>query len=255
MSNMQFLYAPLGPNSKAVFTTNLGGVSLGSYAGKDDGGLNLGKHVGDDSEKVELNRRQVADFFEVEFAFMDQTHTDIVQICEDEYSLCNADSIVVIHKNRMSERVLVPTVMVADCVPVLLSNRKGDISAAVHVGRQGMVNQILPKTLNKLFEMGIKSEELYAAIGPSICGNCYEVDEKVYVDCVSVEPNSAWLTPQKTDAINVYNAVLDQLSRNNIVNIETVDVCTFEDDRFYSYRRSKVCGRQIGFVLPMNNEE
>lgn len=35
--------------------------------------------------------------------------------------------------------------------------------------------------------------------GPSICENCYEVtDEKIYSECISVEPKSAWLTPKGT---------------------------------------------------------
>lgn len=249
---MHFLYGYLGPNAKAVFTTNIGGNSLGEYSDEQGLGLNLGNHVGDSPEKVSLNRSQVEQYFDVKLAFMDQTHTNIVQcVSEENYSLENADAIIIM-SDKNTKTSLVPTVMVADCTPVLLANKEGNITAAVHVGRPGMVKQILPKTIEKFLELGVEPGHIYACIGPSICGNCYEVDEQTYVDCVGVEPNSAWVTPQNTNAINVRKAVEDQLKRNKVLNIASVEVCTFENDVFYSYRRAKVCGRQAGFVLPVN---
>lgn len=75
---------------------------------------------------------------------------------------------------------------------VLLANLDGDVLAAVHVGRQGMINGVLLKTLEKFSDLKVPSQEIYACIDYSICENCYEVtDEKIYSECISVEPKSA----------------------------------------------------------------
>lgn len=63
---------------------------------------------------------------------MEQTHSNIVQyIDNNNYCLENADSIVISINEECADHYYVPTVMVADCTPVLLANLDGDVLAAV----------------------------------------------------------------------------------------------------------------------------
>lgn len=245
---MQLIPAYLGPNATGIFTTNIKGYSQGEYAGLGCAGLNLADHVGDDSTAVDMNRQLIQQRFGIKLAFMQQTHSDIVQVVQgDDYQLCECDSIVSNSKELKSQYP--PAVLIADCTPVLLADESGLLRAAVHVGRKGMQNQILPKTLEYFFQSAVRPEQIYAAVGPAICGNCYPVAEEVYVDCLKDEPGSAWKTPQGLQAVNVRKAVLEQLRRNGVDNITDINICTYENENFYSYRRSEITGRQCGFVL------
>jgi YfiH family protein len=67
----------------------------------------------------------------------------------------------------------------ADCVPILMAHPKG-VVAAVHAGWRGTAEGILSKTLKKLQgDYGLDLGQLKLAIGPAICGRCYEVEAEV----------------------------------------------------------------------------
>lgn len=71
-------------------------------------------------------------------------------------------------------------VSTADCVPVLLTDDRGTVAAAVHAGWRGTVLRILDSVLEKINEeYGIRPSELNAVIGPSVGKCCYEVREDV----------------------------------------------------------------------------
>ena len=67
-------------------------------------------------------------------------------------------------------------VRTADCVPILLANRRSLQVAAVHAGWRGTVAEVAVKALRA---MDGAPEEVWAAIGPSIGACCYEVGEEV----------------------------------------------------------------------------
>ena len=67
------------------------------------------------------------------------------------------------------------SVITADCVPLLLARRDGAHVAAVHAGWRGLADDIIPKVLAEL-EAG---EGWVAAVGPTICAQCYEVSEEL----------------------------------------------------------------------------
>jgi hypothetical protein len=72
------------------------------------------------------------------------------------------------------------TVQTADCVPVLLADRKRRVVAAVHAGWRGTLARVVVKTLGRMrFEFGTRPEDVVAAIGPSIGRCCYEVGPEV----------------------------------------------------------------------------
>jgi YfiH family protein len=74
------------------------------------------------------------------------------------------------------------SVITADCVPLLLARRDGKTVAAVHAGWRGLYAGIIPQVLA---ELDTQRGGWVAAIGPTICPNCYEVSEELAADLVA----------------------------------------------------------------------
>ncbi len=146
-------------------TDRSAGVSGGRYAG-----LNLGAHVDDDAgcrgrEPPAAHRAASAgpsSTWTSATAPRSPSSTGVPDVPP------SCDAVV----TRSSEVAL--AVLVADCVPVLLSGT-GGVVAAVHAGRPGLVAGVVPRTLDVMRELG--AGEVDAVVGPSVCGRCYEVPE------------------------------------------------------------------------------
>lgn len=82
------------------------------------------------------------------------------------------------------------TVLVADCVPVLLVDPRRGIAAAVHAGWRGTAAGIVGASVDVMRELGARPEDLVAAIGPSIRPCCYEVGDEL-VDAFRREGHGA----------------------------------------------------------------
>lgn len=68
----------------------------------------------------------------------------------------------------------------ADCVPILLADPDGRVVAAVHAGWRGTVQHVAATAVGEMRRaLGVRPEHLYAAIGPSIRGCCYQVGREV----------------------------------------------------------------------------
>jgi YfiH family protein len=77
-----------------------------------------------------------------------------------------------------------PGVMVvvrtADCVPVLVYDRRRKAVAAIHAGWRGTLAGIIPKTIELMAtRFAIQTSDLRVSIGPSAGPCCYEVDHAV----------------------------------------------------------------------------
>ena len=228
------------------FTARDGGFSSREYAG-----LNVAAHVGDDPGVVERNRTLVleavgdlAGTASVRAQFMDQVHGAEVRVITDPGDLgdpvVSSDGIV----------TTLPGValfsLVADCVPVLLYDRDSGVIAAAHAGRPGMLAGVVPATLAAMREVGAAGIE--AAVGPGVCGRCYEVPEQMRDEAALVEPVCASVTWSGTPAIDVAAAVVEQMRREGI-RPTWVPGCTREDERLYSYRRDGRTGRCAGVIV------
>ncbi len=79
-----------------------------------------------------------------------------------------------------NEPGLLLAIMVADCVPVLVADRKRRVVAAFHAGWRGTVKRIVETGIGRMrLEFGSRPEDLVAAIGPGIGPCCYAVGEEV----------------------------------------------------------------------------
>lgn len=68
----------------------------------------------------------------------------------------------------------------ADCYPVLLFDPRGPAIAAAHAGWRGALTGILPHALEVMGRaFGTRAADVHAALGPGICGRCYEVGDEV----------------------------------------------------------------------------
>ncbi len=73
---------------------------------------------------------------------------------------------------------LVLAVMVADCVPILIVDRKQGAAAAVHAGWRGTCARVAPTAIDVMRrEFGTHAEDLIAAIGPSVGPDDYQVGD------------------------------------------------------------------------------
>ena len=69
----------------------------------------------------------------------------------------------------------------ADCIPILLYDRKNQVVAAAHAGWRGTVNYIAGHTLDRMRALyGTDGKDVIACIGPGISLPSFEVGEEVY---------------------------------------------------------------------------
>ena len=215
------------------FTDSTGGKSVGAFHSR-----NLALHVGDDPDTVALNRLDISNEIDRPIQFMDQVHGNNVEvISEVNKSSPTADAIITTNPK------IALAVMVADCIPLLLFNKRS--VAAVHVGRKGLLNEVTEKTLSTMNT--IDSSPITAIVGPSICGRCYEVSEDIFTEVTSAFPHSKSHTLSGGFALNLSAALISGLQK---VGVKVLDYsrCTVEEPSLYSYRRDGVTGRQVGLI-------
>lgn len=139
-------------------------------------------------------------------------------------------------------REVSPAVLVADCVPLLIANESGSLSAAVHIGHRGLMSGLAPLVIERLHTE--TSEPLFAVAGPHICTGCYEVGEDLAAEAVrfGAAATTRWSTP----SIDLAAGLRRQLVG---VHLEVLPICTFEDEELFSYRRERITGRFAGIAV------
>ena len=215
------------------FSDRTGGLSTGAFLSR-----NVATHVGDDHATVLANRARLESDLVLPIQFMDQVHGKAVATIERQIiSPPTADALVT------KSTGIGLAVMVADCIPLLLASTQA--VAAVHVGRKGLMNKVALEAIQEMRSHG--SADITAVVGPSICGNCYEVSQDVHDDVVKSFPLAASKTREGGFALDLSRALIDQLQH---LGVKVIDEgrCTVEDKNLYSYRRDGVTGRQVGVV-------
>lgn len=222
---------------RRVVTTRQGGVSAPPYAS-----FNLGDHVGDRPEAVAANRERLAGGLGLpgqRLVWMEQVHGRTVTVVDgpQRQPVPASDAVVT------TQPWLAVAVLVADCVPVLLADPVGKVIAAVHAGRVGARAGVLPATLQAMRGLGAHIDQLEALLGPSACGQCYEVPNRMQADVEAHLPGSACQTRQGTAGLDLRAGLWRQLACAGVARIGVDPRCTMEDATLYSYRRDGVTGR------------
>jgi polyphenol oxidase len=164
------------------FSTRRGGLSRAYCADGAPGELNLGFTAPhDDRETVARNRRLLAEAISGDAATplvaLRQIHSNLVVLAAADASRerpCKADGLMT------DEPGLLLAIQTADCIPMLVADRKRRAVAAFHAGWRGTVKRIVESGIGRMrLAFGSRPEDLTAAIGPGIGPCCYAVGEEV----------------------------------------------------------------------------
>ncbi len=142
-------------------------------------------------------------------------------------------------------------VQTADCVPVLLCDVERRVVAAAHAGWRGLVGGVLEATVAEMQRrFGSQPASLRAAIGPSVCPDCYEVSPEVAGRFAHLE--GAVASRPGRPHVDLRLAARRILMRVGLsaAAVTTVDLCTAcRADLFFSYRRDGgQAGRQLSVI-------
>ena len=230
------------------FSTRLGGVSQGIYES-----MNLSFTRGDNEDAVRENYRRLSDamgFSMGDIVTSDQTHTTNVHVVTE------TDRGNGITKPRPYTDVdgmitnvpgLVLATFYADCVPLFFVDPVHKAVGLSHSGWRGTVGKIGKATVEKMAEeFQTDPSELYAAIGPSICQDCYEVSEDVIEEFVKKygKDNSGKIAYKKDNGkyqLDLWKANKIALLEAGVLdeNITVTDICTCcNSELLFSHRAS-----------------
>jgi YfiH family protein len=170
-------------------------------------------------------------------------------------------------------------VKVADCLPVIVADRKRKAVGVFHAGWRGTVQRIVEKGIGEMRrQLGCDPANLVAAIGPAIGACCYEIGEEVEAEFESQFAYSRELfedvfdswslktkypmlflnqrapghgEPAMSRHLDLVKANWCQLLDAGVPteNIQSLDLCTAcHTDLFFSYRKEHVTGRMLAVV-------
>ena len=166
-----------------------------------------------------------------------QTHSNNIEIIKESTNFYeNTDALISTIPNTLL------LLNFADCVPIILYNKKENIGSVVHAGWRGTAGKILSKTVQKMItELNINPKDITALIGPSIGKCCFETGEEVFEQLINDKDEVELYT--KKD--NKYFIDLKLLNYKQLVDngVEDIDICSYctccMSDIFFSYRKEK----------------
>ncbi len=259
MTQPRLLIYPLGEGVMAFSSTRQGGYSEGRY-----GEFNINRYCGDDEESIRRNREALCHLLGVEddrLLMPHQVHkTEIVVVDEAllrlpvEERALRLEGVDALMTDVAGVCIGVST---ADCIPVLLYDKKLRAVCAIHAGWRGTVQRIVEKSVQRMAEVyGTQPCDIVAQIGPGIHLESFEVGDEVYdafaqagfdMEPISRKfpqhdgesPSHSTLLPSK------WHIDLPECNRLQMVKagvaenkITVSPVCTFrQSDMFFSARR------------------
>jgi polyphenol oxidase len=158
-----------------------------------------------------------------------------------EISLLEADGVWV--SPEFPERPASVWVCSADCVPVLIGDRRMGAVAAVHAGWRGTAAKIIKEAIVRLSQQGSELKDLCIALGPAISGEAYQVSQSVADQVLATIQTPVGVTSDPEPDRCRLDLRLVQLQQLRELGISADQVaiasyCTLQNpDLFFSYRR------------------
>lgn len=220
-------------------------------------GFNACHYTGDDAAHVDICRAQLCEMLGINresLVIPRQTHSLNVAVVDsipfDSEKLENIDALV----------TTLPQVAIAintaDCVPIVMVDDIARVIAVAHSGWKGTVGRIASKTVATMVECGAEISHIKVAMGPCICGDCFEVGDEVVAQFV----NNGFDSPQII--LNGYgersHIDLPQACRQSLLEIGvrdenivlSVDCSRCNTTKFFSARRLGInSGRTLTMVM------
>lgn len=216
-----------------AFSDREGGVSRWPYDS-----LNLAVRVGDDPGAVAENRRRVAavaGFEAGSLTLARQVHGTLLVTVDEQGSVAGgeADGLVTDRPGP------VLALLTADCAAVVVAGEEG--VAVLHAGWRGLAAGIVGDGVAAVGRVW------KAWIGPAIRDCCYEVGPEV-IDAFRYRS-----FPVGKGRVDIAEVARTALSEAGVSRVSVSGVCTGCDDRYFSYRRDALTGRQGAFVSMLSS--
>ncbi len=222
-------------NINHCFFSRNGGFSKGIYKS-----LNCGKGSKDKKIFIKKNLNLVSKKMDIKrkLLLMYQTHSNKVIIITNKNKKLNkfkSDAII----TQLTGYGL--GVVTADCVPIVLYDKKNHIIGCIHAGWKGALSGIVENTI-KTFKKISLNNEIFAAVGPCIDKKSYEVDSNFYKKFISRSKKNKIYFLKKNKNKKLFDLrgyVTNKLLKLNI-NVDHINLDTFKQKSiFFSYRRSQ----------------
>jgi YfiH family protein len=246
------------PDLIAGFTTKHGGNSQGPFQS-----LNFGFHVGDAPDDVYKNRLLLSEQLNFplhHWVGAEQVHQakieKVTHSNRGKGAIVFEDSIRQTDGLYTSQRGVLLTLVFADCVPLYFFAPKKRLIGMAHAGWRGTVAGIGKEMVLSWQKEGVSLNEILVAIGPSICGNCYIVDDRVILQ-----------VQNQLDGVdaNIYNLIKDHQYQLNLPELNKLilldagikeehiimtKLCTScHHEQFFSHRKDGgKTGRMMSFI-------
>ena len=234
---------PAPSNIAAIYTSRLGGVSHAPYDS-----FNLADHVGDAPARVEQNRQQLLNDHEIdEICWLNQLHGTQVITATAGSNRPDGDA------SWTQKRNLACAVLVADCLPVLVTNRSATKVGVAHAGWRGLSQGVIAKLIRS---MDLDAEQALVWLGPAIGQAAFEVGRELlelfqqsrYFAGMDVQTAFQAGCADRLHA-DLYALARMQLSALGIQQVYGGDQCTYSQPKqFFSYRRDGVTGRMAALI-------
>lgn len=224
---------------------------------------NLGLHVNDHIEAVIANREHLAK--QLKFPIdhwigANQTHGNqvkYVHIADKGKGAIKYDQSIQQTDGLYTDaKGLLLVLAYADCVPIFFYEVSKNMVGIVHAGWKGTVLEISKNLIQQWQQLGSQLEDIQVAIGPSICKDCYKVDQRVINEVQKLNIENV---NQVFHKLNEIEYSLDLQTLNQLIiescgiqkeNIITTNYCTCcHKELFFSHRRDQGdTGRMLGFI-------
>ena len=221
-------------NLNHCFFSRRGGYSSGLYKS-----LNCGKGSRDKRKNILRNLEYVSKKMYVKkkrLILMHQTHSNkVVEINEKNLDKnINSDAMITRYKK------VALGVLTADCVPILVYDKRNKIIGCIHAGWRGALTGIIKKTIIKIKRKNSRYD-IFASVGPCISIKSYEVDLNFYKKFLAKTKKNKKYFKNKNKNKKIFNLreyVNDKLVELN-VKVDHINRDTYREKKnFFSYRRS-----------------
>lgn len=242
---------PAPANVRALCTTRAGGHSRAPWHR-----FNLAAHVGDDPVAVAANRTRLRVHLPAEPVWLTQVHG--VRVIDPAAHNPTAPAPAPAADAAHTRAIGAPcTVLTADCLPVLLCDRRGGAPAsevaAIHAGWRGLADGVIEATAAA---MQTPPRDWLAWIGPCIGPTAFECGEDVLAAFCRGHPEAQTAFRPHPETPSKWLGDLPTIARQRLValGVPTAalyggDLCTVHDAaRFYSFRRDGVTGRMATVI-------
>lgn len=240
-------------NIKALVTTRLGG-----YSQKPWDGFNLALHVNDNPEHVQKNRLLLGQQLPSEPVWLEQVHSnkviDLSSRTQDDSSPIADGSIPTADGSYSDRNKQICVVMTADCLPILMTTRQGNVVMALHAGWRGLANGIIEQGVTTILSKYSRTpKDILVWLGPAIGPEAFEVGDEVLETFQNFMPCQEAFIPvtghKDKWLADIYKLARLRLTKLGIEQVSGGEFCTYHDSqRFYSYRRDGITGRMASLI-------